>query len=960
MVRIQLENGYLDVKEGTVFPLNFGVSDVRDLTARSGVYSKTITLIGTANNHNLLNHYYDVNVVAGTFDINALTPCAVIQDGLPIVEDAYLQLIAVNKVQRDNGYEEDVEYEVLIKDVQSDFFTKIDQAELTDLDFSEFNHTYSSANVTASFNNTVTDGYVYPMGQSPDNVYVLQDFKPAIYVKQYWDKIHQYAGYSYEWTTLQDAYFDKLIIPFNGDTVYQDYTDYIVNATRNTDITFTQAAGVHVTSQSGTLTGWTENVDVQALFNPTTGVYDVPFYINSGQSLSFTFDFSFNFDLINGTGSTAYLVDMASSPATRKYFYRPFIQVKNQSNVVVATWQPLAINTFEFAEGSLATGQTTIGTFDQTINIAATNLSPTDTLTIEVGILVQSNGNVRWKDTNSPLGTDVQIDYEIDFGTFNVIVTPSQDLLEYTSTINLNSFVPKQVKMKDFVKSLCTMFNLYVEKDKDNPNKLIYRHRDDYYDSGIEKNWTYKLAKDRDQVLQFLPELSAKKLVLSYKDDSDQANKLYLDNVKETYGQVEFTFDNEYVRGIDRKELIFAPTPMGVTTFNAVVPILDLGAPKSALRILIHSGVQTCDAFNIYDIGTTGQTNEVSYPSISHFNDHYNPTFDINFGVCDYYFYDGITLTNNNLFNTYWRRTIGQINAGKMLTAYFDLNEGDIRDLELNDKIRIDNSWWNINKVIDYDANSDALTKVELMSVDSELDFATFINKPLIPLTPPARKKPLFESLRSVIERRNVNMSPESVVVKGIGNVVNEGLKGYVEGEYKIVSEDGVWVDSINGYTVEALNENFANADLTFDGNRTHDTNGFDLNISTDGGVNAQSNILLSQTSANWLFGLKGVLVDVDGTFIKGSQINSYRSANATTTLDLSEYIVECTANTFTINLPTAANPTGLTYVIKNSGTGVITIDPNGTETIDGNTTITLIQYESVTLVSNGANWIII
>ncbi len=51
MVRIQLENGYLDVKEGTVFPLNFGVSDVRDLTARSGVYSKTITLIGTANNH---------------------------------------------------------------------------------------------------------------------------------------------------------------------------------------------------------------------------------------------------------------------------------------------------------------------------------------------------------------------------------------------------------------------------------------------------------------------------------------------------------------------------------------------------------------------------------------------------------------------------------------------------------------------------------------------------------------------------------------------------------------------------------------------------------------------------------------------------------------------------------------------------------------------------------------------
>ena len=78
MVRIQLETGYLEVKEGTDFPLNFGVAEVRDLSARSGTFSKSIKLVGTDINNQLLNHYYDVNIQEGTFDINALTTCSVI------------------------------------------------------------------------------------------------------------------------------------------------------------------------------------------------------------------------------------------------------------------------------------------------------------------------------------------------------------------------------------------------------------------------------------------------------------------------------------------------------------------------------------------------------------------------------------------------------------------------------------------------------------------------------------------------------------------------------------------------------------------------------------------------------------------------------------------------------------------------------------------------------------------
>ena len=105
MVRIQLESGYLEVKEGTDFPLNFGVAEIRDLSARSGTFSKSIKLTGSDNNNQLLNHYYDVNIEQGTFDINALTTCAVIQNGLPILEDCYLQLVSVDKVQNSDGHD---------------------------------------------------------------------------------------------------------------------------------------------------------------------------------------------------------------------------------------------------------------------------------------------------------------------------------------------------------------------------------------------------------------------------------------------------------------------------------------------------------------------------------------------------------------------------------------------------------------------------------------------------------------------------------------------------------------------------------------------------------------------------------------------------------------------------------------------------------------------------------------
>ena len=63
---------------------------------------------------------------------------------------------------------------------------------------------------------------------------------------------------------------------------------------------------------------------------------------------------------------------------------------------------------------------------------------------------------------------------------------------------------------------------------------------------------------------------------------------------------------------------------------------------------------------------------------------------------------------------------------------------------------------------------------------------------------------------------------------------------------------------------------------------------------------------------------------------------------------------------TYTITLPTAASQTGRRFVIRNSGTGTITIGRTGAETIAGATSQTLAGYGHLEVISNGTNWLVL
>jgi hypothetical protein len=120
--------------------------------------------------------------------------------------------------------------------------------------------------------------------------------------------------------------------------------------------------------------------------------------------------------------------------------------------------------------------------------------------------------------------------------------------------------------------------------------------------------------------------------------------------------------------------------------------------------------------------------------------------------------------------------------------------------------------------------------------------------------------------------------------------------------------------------------------------------------------ITANQSILVNTTTDNNVDKLQ-----VNGS-IQGTGFNQAYTARTTTyTATTSDYFIDCTSGTFTVNLFTAVGNTGRILIIKNSGTGTITVDPNGSQTIDGATTQSLAtQWSRVHIISDGANWKII
>jgi len=100
-------------------------------------------------------------------------------------------------------------------------------------------------------------------------------------------------------------------------------------------------------------------------------------------------------------------------------------------------------------------------------------------------------------------------------------------------------------------------------------------------------------------------------------------------------------------------------------------------------------------------------------------------------------------------------------------------------------------------------------------------------------------------------------------------------------------------------------------------------------------------------------------------TVAGGSSIYTVNSVTTTytATATTGTQIVLCntTGGAFTVTLPTAVGNKATIIIKKIAGTPNLTVDGSASETIDEGLTATLVRiYESITLVSDNSNWLIV
>jgi hypothetical protein len=151
------------------------------------------------------------------------------------------------------------------------------------------------------------------------------------------------------------------------------------------------------------------------------------------------------------------------------------------------------------------------------------------------------------------------------------------------------------------------------------------------------------------------------------------------------------------------------------------------GAKPTATNIrILYYDYLTCSIWSLTSEATGGTTTVLgSYPYAGHLNNPITPTIDLNFGIPLELFYQAnaatgtLQYTNANLFNLFHRKHVEEITDkdSKLLTAEFYLTPWDIAKLDFRDQILVDNCYWRLNRVMDYNPFKTDLTKVELFKV---------------------------------------------------------------------------------------------------------------------------------------------------------------------------------------------------------------------------------------------------
>jgi len=293
--RFTIEGIDIPIDKGISTVLTFSIKDIQEPDKVKSSFSKTIKLPGSKAINDKLNFVFEVNSDS-TFNPNLKLDAVYYQNDIAVFS-GFIQLKDIHK----KDYNQ-VEYSVVLFGETANIFRELGNKFLNDAGmlWNELDHDYTrviqenSWDTSYILNGVVTPfqygtGYTYPMinfGNDTDiNVYNVNEMFPAVYAKEYIDRMFNDSGYTYTSTFFNASLFRHLIIPFNGkefsplqstllDRTIEANTPLFVSSGLD-NYTLDSSLFAPLDYQTNTIRLSNEIVDADNQYNPATGTITV-------------------------------------------------------------------------------------------------------------------------------------------------------------------------------------------------------------------------------------------------------------------------------------------------------------------------------------------------------------------------------------------------------------------------------------------------------------------------------------------------------------------------------------------------------------------------------------------------------------------------------------------------------------------------------------------------------------